>query len=46
MKTAILFGATGFFISGFYLNADLPLSLGFVNIPAFLILRKHRLSID
>ena len=32
-----LFGATGFFISGFYLNADLPLSLGFVNIPAFLI---------
>ena len=32
-----LFGATGFFISGYYLKADLPLSLGFVNIPAFLI---------
>ena len=32
-----LFGATGFFISGFYLNVDLPLSIGFVNIPAFLI---------
>tara|TARA_B100002051_G_C16708627_1_gene625336 strand:- start:655 stop:1485 length:831 start_codon:yes stop_codon:yes gene_type:complete len=32
-----LFGAIGFFISGFYLDVDLPLSLGFVNIPAFLI---------
>ena len=32
-----LFGAIGFFISGYYLNADLPLSIGFVNIPAFLI---------
>ena len=32
-----LFGASGFLISGKYLNADLPLSIGFVNIPAFLI---------
>ena len=32
-----LFGATGFFISGFYLDANLPLSMGFINIPAFLI---------
>ena len=32
-----LFGAIGFFISGSYLNADLPLSIGFINIPAFLI---------
>ena len=32
-----LFGATGFFISGFYLDANLPLSIGFINIPAFLI---------
>ncbi len=32
-----LFGASGFFISGFYLKADLPLSIGFINIPAFLI---------
>ena len=32
-----LFGALGFFISGNYLNADIPLSLGFLNIPAFLI---------
>jgi len=32
-----LFGATGFFISGYYLNTDLPLSVGFINIPAFLI---------
>ena len=32
-----LFGAIGFFISGFYLDADLPLSIGFINIPAFLI---------
>ena len=32
-----LFGAVGFLISGFYLNANLPLSIGFLNIPAFLI---------
>ena len=32
-----LSGAIGFFISGFYLDADLPLSIGFINIPAFLI---------
>ncbi len=32
-----LFGAIGFFISGFYLDVDLPLSIGFINIPAFLI---------
>ena len=32
-----LFGAVGFLISGSYLNAKLPLSIGFLNIPAFLI---------
>ena len=32
-----LFGAMGFLISGFFLNVDLPLSVGFINIPAFLI---------
>ena len=32
-----LFGAIGFLISGNYLNANLPLSIGFINIPAFLI---------
>ena len=32
-----LFGATGFLISGHYLKANLPLSFGFINIPAFLI---------
>ena len=32
-----LFGAIGFFISGTYLNVNLPLSIGFINIPAFLI---------
>ena len=31
------FGAAGFLISGSYLNADLPMSYGFLNIPAFLI---------
>jgi len=31
-----LFGAIGFFISGNYLKANLPLSVGFINIPAFL----------
>ena len=32
-----LFGAAGFLISGSYLNTNLPLSIGFLNIPAFLI---------
>ncbi len=32
-----LIGATGFAITGSYLNVEAPLSLGFVNIPAFLI---------
>ena len=32
-----LFGAIGFFASGTILKADLPLSVGFINIPAFLI---------
>ena len=32
-----LFGVIGFLISGSYLNAQLPLSIGFLNIPAFLI---------
>jgi uncharacterized membrane protein YfcA len=32
-----LFGALGFLISGSYLNVNLPLSIGFLNIPAFLI---------
>ena len=32
-----LFGALGFLISGSYLDANLPLSIGFINIPAFLI---------
>lgn len=32
-----LFGAIGFLISGSYLKANLPLSIGFINIPAFLI---------
>ena len=31
------FGALGFLVSGNYLNSSLPLSIGFVNIPAFLI---------
>ena len=32
-----LFGATGFIFSGSLLDAQLPLSIGFINIPAFLI---------
>jgi len=32
-----VFGATGFIISGSFLKANLPLSIGFINIPAFLI---------
>ena len=32
-----LFGVIGFLVSGNYLNSSLPLSVGFINIPAFLI---------
>ena len=32
-----LIGAIGFVISGSYFNINIPLSLGFVNVPAFLI---------
>jgi uncharacterized membrane protein YfcA len=32
-----LFGAIGFFIPGSYLKTNLPLSIGFLNVPAFLI---------
>ena len=32
-----LFGAAGFFVSGSFLNANIPFSFGFLNIPAFLI---------
>ena len=32
-----LFGAIGFLITGYYLKTNLPLSFGFINIPAFLI---------
>ena len=32
-----LFGTIGFLFSGNYLSANLPLSIGFLNIPAFLI---------
>jgi len=32
-----LFGAIGFLISGSYLKTNLPFSIGFINIPAFLI---------
>jgi len=32
-----LFGSVGFLISGSYLKTSLPLSIGFLNIPAFLI---------
>jgi uncharacterized membrane protein YfcA len=32
-----LFGAIGFLITGNYLDVSLPLSIGFLNIPAFLI---------
>jgi uncharacterized protein len=31
------FGALGFLVSGSYLKTNLPLSIGFLNIPAFLI---------
>ena len=32
-----LFGATGFLFTGSYLKTNLPLSIGFLNIPAFLV---------
>ena len=32
-----IFGAIGFLITGSYLNTNIPLSIGFLNIPAFLI---------
>ena len=32
-----IFGATGFIITGSYLKIDIPFSIGFLNIPAFLI---------
>ena len=32
-----LFGALGFLFTGSYLKTDIPLSIGFVNIPAFLL---------
>jgi len=32
-----LFGGIGFFLAGSYLEANLPLSIGFINLPAFLI---------
>ena len=32
-----VFGAIGFLISGSFLDSNLPLSIGFINIPAFLI---------
>jgi len=31
------FGAIGFFISGIFLNVNIPFSIGFINIPALLI---------
>mgnify|MGYP001162632140 CR=1 FL=1 len=30
-------GSIGFFLSGLYLNSNIPLSIGFINIPAFFI---------
>ena len=32
-----IFGALGFLVSGSFLKINLPLSVGFINIPAFLI---------
>ena len=32
-----VFGALGFLVTGNYLKTNLPLSIGFLNIPAFLI---------
>ena len=32
-----LFGAIGFLITGTFIDVNLPLSVGFINIPAFLI---------
>ena len=30
-------GSIGFLLSGFYFNVDLPFSVGFINIPAFIL---------
>ena len=30
-------GSVGFLISGFYFNVNLPFSIGFINIPAFIL---------
>ena len=32
-----LTGSIGFLISGFYFNVNLPFSIGFINIPAFIL---------
>ena len=32
-----IFGAVGFLTTGSFLNVNLPLSIGFINVPAFLI---------
>jgi uncharacterized protein len=32
-----IFGAAGFLVTGNYLDTNLPLSIGFINVPAFLI---------
>jgi uncharacterized membrane protein YfcA len=32
-----IFGSTGFIITGSYLKTNIPLSIGFLNIPTFLI---------
>ena len=32
-----IMGTFGFFLTGNYLNINAPLSLGFINIPAFLV---------
>ncbi|MDC0216367.1 sulfite exporter TauE/SafE family protein [Candidatus Pelagibacter sp.] len=32
-----IFGALGFYVSGNYLNSAIPFSVGFLNVPAFLI---------
>ena len=32
-----LFGAIGFLMSGFYFDAKLPFSIGFINLPAFIL---------
>ena len=32
-----MFGAVGFVITGSYLKSNLPLSIGFLNVPTFLV---------